>query len=210
MSTQTKAPKAKSKAPTTLADTTKIENLQNAQIFQRKPTDLIPWEGNPRTHSDKQIVALMASIEEFGFRVPIITNKEGVVLAGHGRLEAAQRLGLEEVPTIVADGLTKTQQRGFVVGDNKLASMSTWDKDLLLHEVEILLEEEFHIETTGFSTADIDILIDGAAVPEDSDQENLQPEDVAEEMIVARLDDVWRLDQHRIFCGDSTQESSYG
>ena len=180
------------------------------QIVWRKPGDLTAWEGNPRKHSDKQIVALMAAIKKLGFRVPIITNPEGVVMAGHGRLEAAQRLGLEEVPTIVAEGLTKTQQRGFVVGDNKLASMSTWDKDLLLQEVEILLEEEFEIETTGFSTAEIDIMIDGAAEPEGPDKEDLQPQDVGEEeMVVTKFGDVWKLDQHRIVCGDALKESSY-
>ncbi len=210
MSTQTKAPKAKTKAPVKSAETPKIENLQNAQIIQRKPVDLIPWEGNPRTHSDKQIVALMASIKELGFRVPIITNEEGVVLAGHGRLEAAKRLELTEVPTITATGLTKTQQRAYVLADNKISQMSAWDKDLLLNEIEILLDEEFHVETTGFSTAEIDIMIDSAAAPEDTDQENLQPEDIAEEMIVAKLDDVWRLDDHRIFCGNSTHVASYG
>ncbi len=210
MSTQTKAPKAKTKAPVKSAEIPKIESLQNAQIVQRKPADLAAWEGNPRTHSDKQIVALMASIKELGFRVPIITNEEGVVLAGHGRLEAAKRLELTEVPTIVAEGLTKTQQRAYVLADNKISQMSAWDKDLLLNEIEILLDEEFHVETTGFSTAEIDIMIDSAAAPEDTDQENLLPEDVAEEMIVAKLDDVWRLDDHRIFCGDSTQVTSYG
>ena len=194
------------KNPETLA----VESLQNAQIVQRKPAELLPWEGNPRTHSEKQLVALMASIKELGFRVPIITNEEGVVLAGHGRLEAAKRLELVEVPTIVAAGLNKTQQRAFVVADNKLASMSTWDKDLLLNEIEILLDEEFHVETTGFSTAEIDIMIDGAATPEDPDQDNLQAADVAEEMEVTKPDDLWRLDDHRIFCGDSTQALSYG
>lgn len=94
------------KTPETLT----VESLQNAQIVQRKPAELLPWEGNSRTHSEKQLVALMASIKELGFRVPIITNEEGVVLAGHGRLEAAKRLELLEVPTIVAAGLNKTQQ----------------------------------------------------------------------------------------------------
>ena len=185
--------------------------LQGLQVMWRKPSDLIPWEGNPRTHGDKQIVALMASIKQLGFQVPIIVNEEGVVLAGHGRLEAAQRLGLEEVPTIVAAGLTKTQQRAFVLSDNKLASMSSWGKNLLLKEVEILLDEEFEIETTGFSTAEIDILIDGAAEPEGPGTEDLQPEDIGdEELIVTRPGDVFKLDQHRILCGDALKESSYG
>jgi ParB-like nuclease domain len=92
-----------------------VISLPNLQVTLRKPADLVPWDGNPRTHSDKQIVALMASIKELGFRVPIITNEEGIVLAGHGRLEAAQKLGLTEVPTIVAEGLTKTQQRAYVL-----------------------------------------------------------------------------------------------
>lgn len=191
-------------------DAVGIKPPEELQIVWHKPDDLKPWEGNPRKHSDKQIVALMAAIKEFGFRVPIITNSDGVVLAGHGRLEAAKRLELKEVPTIVAEGLTKTQQRGFVVGDNKLASLSGWDKELLAQEIEFLIDEEFEIETTGFSTAEIDIMLDSHADPEISDQENLQPVDVADETIVSKLDDVWCLDQHRMFCGDSTQLQSYG
>lgn len=187
-----------------------VKLLQDLQIIWRKPGEFTPWEGNPRTHSDKQIVALMASIKELGFRVPIIINEDGVVLAGHGRLEAAKRLGLEEVPTIVAAGLTKTQQRAYVLADNKISSMSAWDKDLLVHEIEILLEEDFQIETTGFSTAEIDIMIDGAVEPDGPDAEDLQPEDIGEEgMIVTKFGDVWKLDQHRLCCGDALKEASY-
>lgn len=210
MPIEAKVPKAKTKAPAKPTDTPNIESLQNAQIIWRKPDDLKPWEGNPRTHSDKQLVALEASMSEFGFRVPVIINEDDVVLAGHGRLEAAKRLGLKEVPTIVAAGLTKNQQRAFVLADNKISSMSAWDKDLLVQEIEFLIDEEFEIETTGFSTAEIDIMIDSKTDPEVSDQEDLQPVDVADEPVVSMQDDVWILDQHRMFCGDSTKVLSYG
>ncbi len=181
----------------------------NLEVVQRSPDALKPWEGNPRTHSEKQLVALMASIKGLGFRVPIITNEVGVVLAGHGRLEAAKRLKLAEVPTIIAAGLTKTQQRAYVLADNKISSMSTWDKDLLVHEIEILLDEDFQIETTGFSTAEIDIMIDGAVDTGGSDSEDLQPEDVEEEKLISQPGDLWQLGEHRLFCGDATKIASY-
>lgn len=208
MSSKVKSPKAKTKAAPKPAEAVKIP--ENLQIVLRKPGDLKAWEGNPRIHSEKQIVALMASIQRLGFLVPIIINEEGVILAGHGRWEVAKRLGMPEVPTIMVTGWSKTEQRAFVLSDNKLASMSSWDKDLLLHEVEILLAEEFEIETTGISTAEIDIMFDGAAEPEGPDKEDLQPQDIGEEeMIVTQFDDVWKLDQHRLVCGDALKESSY-
>ncbi|HBR69919.1 MAG TPA: DNA methylase N-4 [Rhodospirillaceae bacterium] len=180
------------------------------QITVRAPAELKPWEGNPRIHNEKQLVALAASIKKLGFRVPIITNEEGVVLAGHGRLEVAKRLGLAEVPTIVATGMSKTEQRAFVLSDNKLAQLSQWDKPLLLNEVQLLLDDGFHIEMTGFSTAEVDLMIDGEIDPEVVSHEDLHPEDMAKEPVVARRGDIWCLDQHRLYCGDATEMSSYG
>lgn len=203
------APKAKTKPKTDLVDVITIEPVKDDQITFMSPSDLKPWEGNPRIHSEKQITVLMASIKKFGFLTPIIVNEGGIILAGHGRLEAAIRLDLKEVPTMVAHGLSKDQQRAFVLADNKIASMSTWDKPLLIEQFTLLLDVEFEIETTGFSTAEIDIVIDGAEEPEGPDEDDLQPEDIPEEVIVTKPGYVWILDQHRIICGDSLKEETY-
>jgi DNA modification methylase len=179
-------------------------------IALRKPSDLVPWEGNPRTHSEKQLTALMGSIKQLGFQVPVITNEDGIILAGHGRVEAAKRLGLKEIPTIVAAGLSKAEQRAFVLGDNKIASMSKWDNQLLRSEIQFLLDADFHIETTGFSTCEIDIMLDDCDDPEELPGDALQPEDIEEQIITARPDDLWVLGKHRLFCGDALELSSYG
>lgn len=194
----------------TAAPAAEVNPASAAEITQRAPNELAPWEGNAKKHDEKQIAALMTSIEKFGFRAPIITNEDGVVLAGHGRLEAAKRLGLEKVPTMVADGLTKTQQRAYVLADNKISQMTGWDKELLTEQIEMLIEEDFAIETTGFSTAEIDIMLDGEdPEPSAKDPADLQPEDVESKMIVSRPGDIYRLGPHRLYCGDSLMQESF-
>lgn len=103
---------------------------QNEPVLYRKPEELTPYEGNARVHDERQITALMTSIKEFGFTGVIITNEDGMVLAGHGRLKAAKRLGLETVPVRVAAGLTTKQQKAYVLADNKIAQMSKWDNQM--------------------------------------------------------------------------------
>ncbi len=130
------------------------------QIVERPPGDLNPWPGNPRTHSDKQLDKLKASIQTFGFTVPVLVDEAGVILSGHGRVQAAKELGLEKIPTRVLAGLSKTKKRAYVIADNKLAQLSGWDQALLKAELEILIRDEFEIEATGFTTAEIDLMFD--------------------------------------------------
>ncbi len=183
--------------------------VQNEPVLYRKPEELTPYEGNARVHNERQMTALMTSIKQFGFTGVIITNEDGMVLAGHGRLEAAKRLGLETVPVRVAAGLTPKQQKAYVLADNKLAQMSKWDSQMLKSEIELLSCDGFNIEVTGFSTAEIDLMLDATPEPDESDPGDLKPEDVAEERIVSRLGDLFTLGDHRLYCGSALDRESY-
>jgi DNA modification methylase len=177
------------------------------QLLHRSPDELKPYPGNARKHDEKQLVTLMASIREFGFNTVITTNEEGMVLAGHGRLEAAKRLGLSSVPTRVIEGLTKAQQRAYVLADNKTSLMSTWDSDQLRIELDQLVIDDFDIELTGFTTAEFDMMID-VEPPTEDDPADLQPEDVVEQ-IVSREGDLYHLGKHRLYCGSCLNNESY-
>jgi DNA modification methylase len=188
---------------------TKMKTANDGNIVFRSPGELKPYEGNARLHDEKQIVAIMASIKEFGFTVAIIANEEGMVLAGHGRLEAAKRLGLATVPVRVVTGLTAKQQKAYVLADNKIAQMSKWDKPKLQAEIEMLMAEDFNIEVTGFSTAEIDLMIDSLPAPEENDPGDLQPEDLAEETPVSKPGDLFQLGVHRLYCGSALEKACY-
>jgi ParB-like chromosome segregation protein Spo0J len=116
---------------------------------------LIPYARNARTHSPTQIDQIAASIAEFGFTNPILVGSDGVIVAGHGRLEAARKLGLKTVPVIVLDHLTPTQRKALVIADNKLALNAGWDEELLSLELAELQDLDYHLELTGFRIDDI-------------------------------------------------------
>ena len=143
---------------------TKLKNdeiTSNIHELKMRKTDLLsPYPGNARKHSDKQIQMLMASIQEFGFNQPILVDEKLIVLAGHGRLEAAKRLKLKKVPTIKITDLSEEQKQAYVIADNKIAEQSDWDIQKLSEQFEELLKCEFDIELTGFTTAEIDNILD--------------------------------------------------
>lgn len=127
------------------------------------PTEaLIPFANNSRTHSDEQVAQVAASIKEFGFTNPILIDAEDMVIAGHGRLLAARKLGLKEVPCIRLAHLTETQKRAYVIADNKLALNAGWDHELLALELEELTGEDFTVALTGFSEDELEQLVQGA------------------------------------------------
>ena len=177
-------------------------------IINRPPEDLKPWPGNPRTHSDKQLVKLKASIQKFGFTAPVLVDEEGVILSGHGRVLAAKALDLATIPTRIIPSLTEAKKRAYVIADNKLAQLSAWDDAALKAEMEILIRDEFDIETTGFSTAEVDIMFDDPAAPVSNDPDDLQSEDIPEE-ITSRKGDLWLLGNHRLLCGDALDVACY-
>ncbi len=171
------------------------------------PAKLEPYAGNARTHSDEQIAQIAASIEEFGFTNPILADGAGVIIAGHGRLLAAQRLGLEKVPVITLDHLTDAQRRALVIADNKIAENAGWDEETLRLEIEALQDLEFDLDLIGFSDEELGALLDdidggpeGAVDGEDDVPET--PEDP-----VSQPGDLWILGNHRLLCGSSTVAS---
>ena len=162
---------------------------------------LIPYASNSRTHSDAQIAQIAASIREFGWTNPILIDGDKGLIAGHGRLLAARKLGMETVPAIVLDHLTKAQQRALVIADNQLALNAGWDINLLKAEIEDLKLENFDLDLLGFD----DKFLDGLLEPEPT--EGLTDEDAVPEVPVVPktvLGDVWVLGNHRLMCGDST------
>ena len=170
-------------------------------ISYRKSGDLIPYINNSRTHSDHQVQQVASSIKEFGFTNPILIDEGDGIIAGHGRLMAAQKLGLDEVPTITLKGLTEAQRKAYVIADNQLAMNADWDLDALKVEVERLTELDFDIDLLGF---DDDML---AGLMEEEPAEGLTDEDDVPELEddpVTVEGDVWVLGNHRLMCGDST------
>jgi DNA modification methylase len=169
------------------------------------------WKRNARTHSQKQIQQIAASIKEFGFNNPILIDQENSILAGHGRWAAASALGLDEVPVLRVEHMSAEQKRAYVLADNRLAEKAGWDEDTLRIELGELsaLELDFDVEITGFATAEIDLLIDGPTKLAKADPADAQPA-VAEGVAVTRRGDLWRLGEHLLFCGDSRARSSYG
>ena len=163
--------------------------------------DLIPYVNNSRTHSDEQITQLASSMKEFGFTNPVLVDEQYGLIAGHGRVLAAKRLGLEEIPAIIVDGLTDAQKKALVIADNQLALNADWDIDKLKLEVETLGELDFDLDLLGF---DDDFLKDLMADPieEGKTDEDSVPEVVDNPVTVEG--DIWLLGKHRLMCGDST------
>jgi DNA modification methylase len=173
-------------------------------IVERPPAELKPWPNNPRTHCEKQLVKLQSSMRTFGFTNPVLVDETGVILSGHGRVQSAMAMGLASIPTRIISGWSAAAKRAYVLGDNKIAQLSAWNPELLKSEMELLIEDDFDIEITGFSTAEVDIMFEDSG----NDQGNLQPEDVVDE-VITRRDDLWLLDGHRLYCGDALLADSY-
>lgn len=161
---------------------------------------LIPYANNSRTHDDAQVAQIAASIKEFGFRNPILVDGVGII-AGHGRLLAARKLGLEKVPTINCSDMTETQKKAYIIPDNKLALNSGWDTNLLSLELQELDTNGFNLELLGFDSKELDELL-APEVVEGLTDEDAVP-DVPDEP-KTKLGDIYILGNHRLMCGDST------
>jgi site-specific DNA-methyltransferase (adenine-specific) len=170
-------------------------------IELRAVADLIPYANNARTHSDDQVAKIAASIQEFGFTNPILVA-DGVIVAGHGRLAAARKLGLERVPTIDLSHLSVAQRKAYVLADNRLALDAGWDAELLKLELEGLEGAGFDLQLTGFDVDELaDLMADKTKGNTDADD---APEVDEQAPAVSALGDVWVLGPHRVMCGDST------
>ncbi len=166
------------------------------------PVDnLIPYARNARTHSDEQVAQIAASIAEFGFTNPILTDGERGVLAGHGRLAAARKLGLKEVPVIELSHMSDTQKRAYILADNRIAMNAGWDDEMLKLELTELKDADFDLDLMGFTDDELERLFnedDGGGLTDD----DAVPETPKEP--VSRPGDLWILGNHRLLCGDAT------
>lgn len=165
------------------------------QIIEKPIAEIQPYEDNPR-HNDGAVDAVAASIKEFGFKVPVILDDNGVVVAGHTRIKAAQQLGLVAVPCIVASDLSPEQIKAFRLADNKVAEIATWDNSKLADELTALAETDIDMELFGFDLAKLKI----TPAAEEDDFEVVAPEEPQ-----AKRGDIYQLGRHRLMCGDSTK-----
>ena len=174
-------------------------------IVSRKVEDLIPYARNSRTHSDEQVAQIAASVREFGWTNPVLVDGENGIIAGHGRILAARKLGMDEVPCIELAGLTDTQRRAYIIADNKLALNAGWDDELLAIEFAELADAGFDNLLTGFTQDEIDALTP-EQIPEGLTDENAVPE--LQDDPVTKPGDVWAMGGHRLLCGSSTEEDA--
>jgi DNA modification methylase len=173
---------------------------------------LRPFAKNARVHSKKQIRQIADSIQRFGFTNPVLISDDDEIIAGHGRVQAAKLLGMESVPTLRLSHLNAAQRRAYVLADNKLALNAGWDREVLAIELQALADLEFDVEVTGFSLAEIDVLLDEAreASPDPThDAENTTPSLVDPALAVTRAGDLWLLGRHRLLCGDSRERETF-
>jgi site-specific DNA-methyltransferase (adenine-specific) len=175
--------------------------MSNPKIEQRLVADLIPYAANSRTHSDAQVAQIAASIKEFGWTNPILIDGDNTIIAGHGRLLAARKLGLDTVPAIILDHLSKAQQRALVIADNQLALNAGWDMDMLKAEIEDLNLENFDINLLGFDEKFLDGLLEPEPASGLTDDDAVPEVPETPQTVVG---DVWVLGNHRLMCGDST------
>ena len=171
------------------------------KVERRKVADLTPYARNSRTHSDEQVAQIAASIKEWGWTVPVLIEPDGGIIAGHGRVMAAQRLGIPEVPCMIADGWSEGQKRAYIIADNKLALNAGWDDEMLRTEFAELGDLGFDLGLTGFGEMEL------ASLLEDKTEGLTDPDAVpdAPEIPVTVEGDVWLLGRHRIMCGSSTE-----
>ena len=192
------------------------KSQKQLEVVYKNPKDLIPNLNNARTHSEKQLYQIAKSIEKLGNNNPVLIDTKNVIVAGHGRIEAAKLLGLESVPTICLDHLTKEQVRAYILADNKLALESGWDNKILKNELDYLmhleLDLDFDATITGFSIPEIDMVINQEAI-EEAKEEKIDPVDeLPEENEVekrVKAGDLWQLGNHKFFCGDALKAESF-
>jgi DNA modification methylase len=181
-------------------------------IVLRPISDLIRNPSNPRLHSDRQVQQIAQSITAFGFNVPVLVDKAGHVIAGHGRLAACELLGWKEVPTITLEHLSATQARAFMIADNRLTDTSVWDERLLAEQLQALsaAELDFDLEAIGFDLPEIDLRIQSltAEDPATTEPESVELPAVAA-VPISKIGDLWQLGLHRALCGDALEAANY-
>lgn len=184
--------------------------MTKLSITYQLTSALNPRANNPRTHSPKQVAQLVRCMKRYGFTNPILVDDTNGIIAGHGRVMAAEELGMTEVPTVRLSGMSEAEIRAYVIADNKLAENAGWDEKLLGLELQYLseLDIDFDVSITGFELPEIDAFIDKLSL---DDKENPADEamEVMPEEAVTQTGDIWRIGNHRLICGDSTKEETY-
>lgn len=176
------------------------------QYYLADVSELIPYVRNARTHSEAQVSQIAASIREFGFLSPILVAEDNTILAGHGRLAAALKLGLKKVPCVKENHLTETQKRAYIIADNKLSLNAGWDNELLAVELSELEGADFNLDLLGFDEAELSSIFDA---DKDVSDDDFDVEKELEEPCFSKTGDIWMLGKHRIICGDSTDSSTF-
>ena len=167
---------------------------------------LVPYVNNARTHSDKQIDKIAASIKEFGFLNPIIISEDNVILCGHGRYYAAKKLGLTKLPCIRESHLTEAQRKAYIIADNRLAEDAGWDSELLRVEIEFLKGEAFDTDLLGFDSKELNALFD---TDSEGKEDDFDVEEELKKPTFSKPGDIWHLGKHTVICGDSTNPETY-
>lgn len=167
------------------------------EIVYKKINELKPYENNSRTHDESQIKQICKSIKEYGWTNPVLIDEKGMIIAGHGRVEAGKKLDIKEVPCIVLSGLTEAQKKAYVIADNKMALNAGWNEELLKTELENLKELDFDLELTGFNIDELDELF-----KQDEEEKEIIEDEVPEvpEEPKAKLGDIYQLGSHRLMC----------
>lgn len=176
------------------------------QYYLADVSELIPYVRNARTHSEAQVAQIAASIREFGFLSPILVAEDNTILAGHGRLAAALKLGLKKVPCVKENHLTETQKRAYIIADNKLSLNAGWDNELLAVELSELEGADFNLDLLGFDEAELSSIFDA---DKDVNEDDFDVEKELEEPCFSKTGDIWTLGKHRIICGDATKLETF-
>ena len=179
-----------------------MDNKQT-QYYLADIDELIPYVNNARTHDDKQIAQIAASIKEFGFLAPIIISGDNTILCGHGRYYAAQKLGLKKVPCIKEEYLTEAQRKAYIIADNKLSLNAGWDEELLRVEIEALQGEDFDLALTGFDEKELSDLF-GTDDDDKAKDDEFDLSEALEKASFVEHGDIWTVGRHRLMCGDAT------
>lgn len=180
---------------------------KNTKYYLADIGTLIPYARNSRTHTDAQVAQVAASIKEFGFLNPVIIAADNTILAGHARVLAARKLGLDKVPCIKAENLTEAQKRAYIIADNKLSLNAGWDEELLAVEISDLKDESFDLSILGFDDSELSKLLSPSGENIKDDDFDIDAE--LEKPTITKEGDIWKLGRHRVMCGDSTLPQNY-
>lgn len=184
-----------------------IPEYKQLSIVYASTSSLRPYARNARTHTKRQIKMIAESIKTFGFTNPILTDQNNIIVADHGRVEAAKLIGMAKVPTVRLENLTQDQIRAYVIADNRLAEKAGWDESILAIEIQhlVTIDLGFDITVTGFEVPEIDLILQQAEAKPDAEDAFEAPSGPA----ISQLGDLWLLGRHRIYCDNSLEEQSF-